>query len=140
MPSKGVNKAIIIGRLGQEPEMRYAQNGTAICTISVATSETWKTQEGEQREDTQWHRIVAFKRMAEVMGEYLHKGSKVYIEGQIVTRKWQDKQGQDRYTTEIKARDFQFLESRDDSQPQPKTQPAPQPESSAPGLDDDLPF
>jgi len=111
--SKGVNKVIIVGNLGNDPEVRYTQAGAAIANISVATSETWKDkQTGEQQERTEWHRIVGFNRLGEIMGEYLRKGSKVYVEGSLRTRKWQDKDGQDRYTTEIVASEMQMLDSK----------------------------
>ena len=104
-----VNKAIIIGNLGQDPEVRYTQSGTQVTNFSVATTEKWKGQDGQMLESTEWHRIVAFARLAEICGEYLHKGSKVYIEGRIQTRKWQDQSGNDRYTTEIVAREMKML-------------------------------
>ena len=107
-----VNKVILIGNLGADPEVRYSQNGTAIASFRVATTETWKKQDGGKEEQTEWHRVVAFGRLAEICGEYLAKGSKVYIEGRIQTRKWQDKDGQDRYTTEIVAREMKMLSPR----------------------------
>lgn len=107
----GVNKVIIVGNLGDNPEVRYSQQGKAIANISVATSETWKDQSGQRQERTEWHRIVLFRRLAEIAGEYLTKGSKVYIEGKLQTRKWQDQQGQDRYTTEVVADQMQMLDS-----------------------------
>lgn len=114
---KGVNKAIIVGHLGQDPDMRSLQNGDAVCSISVATSESWKDKNtGEAKEKTEWHRIVAFRRLAEIMGEYLTKGSPVYIEGKLRTRKWQDQDGNDRYTTEIVADQMQMLGGRSDGQ------------------------
>jgi single-strand DNA-binding protein len=113
MASRGVNKVILIGNLGQDPEVRYMPNGGAVCNITVATSETWKDKNtGEQQEKTEWHRVVMFRRLAEIAGEYLKKGSKVYLEGRLQTRKWQDQQGQDRYTTEIVADEMQMLDSR----------------------------
>lgn len=101
MASKGINKVIIVGNLGQDPEVRYTPNGKAVANISVATSESWKDQQGQIQERTEWHRIVIWGKTAEVAGEYLKKGSQVYIEGKLQTRKWQDQQGQDRYSTEI---------------------------------------
>ncbi|CAM3017971.1 single-stranded DNA-binding protein [Vibrio rarus] len=102
MASRGVNKVIIMGNLGQDPEVRFAANGNAIANITIATSETWRDKaSGEQREKTEWHRVVLFGKTAEIAGEYLKKGSQVYIEGQLQTRKWQDQSGQDRYTTEV---------------------------------------
>ena len=141
MASNGVNKVLLIGNLGKDPETRFMTNGSAVCNITVATSESWTDkQSGEKKEKTEWHRCVAFRRPAEIIGQYMKKGSKIYIEGKLTTRKWQDKDGQDRYTTEIHIDQFQFLDSKGgNSQPAPQ-QPAPQPESSAPGLDDDLPF
>jgi len=110
--ARGVNKVIIVGRLGQDPESRYTASGVAITNISVATSESWKDkQTGEKKEKTEWHRIVAFNRLAEIMGEFLTKGSQVYVEGKITTRKWQGQDGQDRYTTEIVASEMQMLGS-----------------------------
>jgi len=127
MASRGVNKVIIIGFLGNDPEMRYMPSGGAAVNMTVATSEKWKDKAtGQNREETEWHRISAFNRLAEIMGEYLKKGSKVYIEGRLRTRKWQDKDGQDRYTTEIVANEMQMLDSRggsDDQQtPQQQSQ------------------
>lgn len=102
MASRGINKVILVGNLGQDPEVRYLPNGGAVTNISVATSETWKDkQTGEQKDRTEWHRVVIFGKLAEIAGEYLRKGSQVYIEGQLQTRKWQDQSGQERYTTEI---------------------------------------
>lgn len=102
MTSKGVNKVILIGNLGQEPEVRYMPNGSPVANITLATSEIWRDkQTGENREKTEWHRVVLFGKLAEVAGEYLHKGSQIYIEGSLQTRKWQDQNGQDRYTTEV---------------------------------------
>lgn len=101
MGSRGVNKVLIIGNLGQDPEIRYLQNGNAVANVTVATSEAWKDQQGQQQEKTEWHRIVVFGKLAEIVGEYLRKGSQVYFEGKLQTRKWQDQSGQDRYTTEI---------------------------------------
>lgn len=112
----GVNKVIIIGNVGQDPETKFLPSGGAVTNISVATSEKWKDkQTGQQQEKTEWHRIVFFNKLAEIAGEYLRKGSKVYIEGKLETRKWQDQSGQDRYTTEIKANQLQMLDSRGDS-------------------------
>lgn len=107
-----INKAIIIGNLGGDPEIRYTQSGTQVATFTVATTERWKGQDGQMQESTEWHRIVAWKRLAEICGEYLHKGSRVYIEGKIQTRKWQDQSGNDRYTTEIVAREMKMLTPR----------------------------
>ncbi|WP_456413187.1 single-stranded DNA-binding protein [Thiolapillus sp.] len=111
--ARGINKVILIGNLGKDPETRYMPSGGAVTNITVATSESWKDkQTGEQQERTEWHRVVFFNRLAEIAGEYLKKGSKVYIEGSLRTRKWQGNDGQDRYTTEIVANEMQMLDSR----------------------------
>ena len=111
--AKGINKVILIGNVGGDPEVRYMPNGNAVTTLSIATSETWKDkQSGDKQERTEWHRVVCFNRLGEIAGEYLKKGSKLYIEGSLRTRKWQDAQGQDRYTTEIIANDLQMLDSK----------------------------
>lgn len=108
--ARGVNKAILVGNLGRDPEVRYTANGGAVANITIATSEQWRDkQTGEQQERTEWHRVVLFGRLGEIAGEYLKKGQQVYIEGRIQTRKWQDQSGQDRYTTEIVANDMQML-------------------------------
>jgi single-strand DNA-binding protein len=113
MATRGLNKVMIIGNLGSDPEIKYMPSGDAAATLSVATTDSYKDkQSGEQVEKTEWHRVVAFGRLAEIMGEYLKKGSKVYVEGSLQTRKWQDKSGGERYTTEIKAREMQMLDSR----------------------------
>lgn len=111
--ARGVNKVILIGNLGQDPEVKYMPSGGAVTNVTVATSESWKDKNtGEQKENTEWHRVVFFRRLAEIAGEYLKKGSKVYIEGKLQTRKWQDQSGNDRYTTEIIANEMQMLDSR----------------------------
>jgi single-strand DNA-binding protein len=108
--AKGVNKVILVGNMGQDPEVKHTQSGSCITTISIATTDTWKDkQSGEKQEKTEWHRVVFFNRLAEVAGEYLRKGSQVYVEGALRTRKWQDQSGQDRYTTEIVASEMQML-------------------------------
>ena len=112
MASRGVNKVILIGNLGQDPEVRYMPNGNAVANITVATSESWKDQQGQQQERTEWHRCVLYRRLAEIAGEYLKKGSKVYLEGRLQTREWQDQQGQKRYTTEIVVNEMQMLDGR----------------------------
>jgi single-strand DNA-binding protein len=113
MATRGVNKVILVGNLGNDPEIRYSQGGAAITNISVATSEAWKDkQTGQPQERTEWHRVVFFNKLAEIAGEYLRKGSKVYVEGSLRTRKWQDKEGVDRYSTEIVANEMQMLDSR----------------------------
>jgi single-strand DNA-binding protein len=119
MSSKGVNKVTILGNLGKDPEIRHLPNGDAVCNFTVATSETWKDkQTGEQKEQTEWHRIAAFRRLGEICGEYLHKGSKVFVEGRLQTRKYQNQQGQDVYSTEIVANEMQMLDSRGQGQGQ----------------------
>lgn len=111
--ARGINKVILVGNLGNDPEVRYSNNGAAIANISIATSESWKDKNsGEQQERTEWHRVVLFNRLGEIAGEYLRKGSQVYIEGKLQTRKWQDQSGQDRYTTEIVANEMQMLGGR----------------------------
>ena len=146
--ARGINKVILIGNLGADPETRYTPANTAVCNVSVATTDQWRDkQTGEQQERTEWHRVVAFQRLAEIMGEYLRKGSKVYIEGRLQTRKWQGQDGQDRYTTEIVANDMQMLDSRGAGQPaqhggqgqQQNRQPAP-PTPTDDDLADDIPF
>ena len=115
--SRGVNKVILVGNLGQKPEIRYTQTDSAVANISLATSESWKDKEtGEQREKTEWHRIVYFGKLAEIAEQYLDKGSKVYVEGKLQTRKWQDKEtGADRYTTEIVGNELTMLDSKNAS-------------------------
>lgn len=111
--ARGINKVILIGNLGADPEVRYMPNGTAVANIRVATSESWRDkQTGEQQDRTEWHRVVLFRRLGEIAGEYLRKGAKVYIEGRLQTRKWQGQDGTERYTTEIIANDLQMLDSR----------------------------
>ena len=111
-----VNKAIIVGRLGKDPEIKYLESGSAIANFSVATDRKWKNKQGEKQEETEWHRCVSFGRTAEVCGEYLHKGSLVYIEGRLQTRDWEDKDGNKRYTTQVNVRQFQFLDKKGDTQ------------------------
>ncbi|MCF6217145.1 MAG: single-stranded DNA-binding protein [Gammaproteobacteria bacterium] len=111
--ARGVNKVILVGNLGKDPEVRYMPSGGAVANVTIATSESWKDkQTGEQRERTEWHNVVFYNRLAEIVGEYLKKGSQAYIEGSLRTRKWQDKSGQDRYSTEIIASEMQMLGSR----------------------------
>jgi single-strand DNA-binding protein len=151
--ARGINKVILIGNLGADPETRYTPSGTAITNLRIATTESWKDrQSGEQQERTEWHRVVMFDRLAEIAAEYLRKGSQVYIEGQLQTRKWQDQQGQDRYTTEIRARDMQMLGGRPGAGAPASDEPGGgysrggqggggrSPEPSEPVLDDDIPF
>ena len=110
--ARGINKVILIGNLGQDPELRYTGSGTAVCNLRLATSETYKDRDGNMVENTEWHSVVAWARLAEICGEYLKKGSKIYIEGQLQTRQWEDKDGNTRYTTEVKAREMQMLDSK----------------------------
>ncbi|WP_456378809.1 single-stranded DNA-binding protein [Thiolapillus sp.] len=133
--SRGINKVILIGNLGADPETRYTTNGDAVTNIRIATSDTWKDkQTGEQKERTEWHTVVFFRRLAEIAGEYLHKGSRVYIEGSLRTRKWQAKDGNERYTTEIVANEMQMLDSRGNGLQPPAQQTSPQ------DFDDNIPF
>ena len=113
MATRGVNKVILVGNLGNDPEVRYMPNGNAVANLSLATSESWKDQQGQMQERTEWHRLTMYRRLAEIAGEYLKKGSQIYVEGKLQTRKWQDQQGQDRYTTEIIVDQMQMLGSRD---------------------------
>ena len=114
--ARGVNKVILVGNLGQKPEMRYTQTNTAVATLSIATSESWKDKDsGEQREKTEWHRVVFFGKLAEIAEQYLDKGSQLYVEGKLQTRKWQDKEGNDRYTTEILGNEMNMLGGRQSS-------------------------
>ena len=147
-----INKVIIVGRLGKDPETRYTTGGDAICNATVATSESWKDKNsGEKKEATEWHRVVFYRKLAEIAGQYLKKGSAVYIEGKLKTRKWQDKGGQDRYTTEIEATEMKMLGGRQDGDDAPRSSPAapaskppqsrPAPSgSSFDDLDDSIPF
>jgi len=159
-----VNKVIIVGNLGRDPEVRYgADGGSAICNVSIATTSTWRDKtSGERREETEWHRVVFYNRLAEIAGEYLKKGRPVYVEGRLKTRKWQNKEGQDQYTTEIVADQMQMLGGREggsggggdgfepsaSSAPRPAARPQGQQRPQAPAaggsdlgnLDDDIPF
>ena len=112
MATKGVNKVILVGNLGNDPEVRYMPNGNAVANLSLATSESWKDQQGQVQERTEWHRLTMYGRLAEIAGEYLKKGSQIYVEGKLQTRKWQDQQGQDKYTTEIIVDQMQMLGGR----------------------------
>lgn len=150
--ARGVNKVILIGNLGKDPEVRYTPSGSAIANVTLATSESWKDkQTGENVERTEWHRVVFYQRLAEIVGEYLRKGSKVYVEGRLQTRKWQDKtSGQDRYTTEIIADNMQMLDSKGGGAGSSagagsfeKSSPSSAAPDAAPALDtfdDDIPF
>jgi single-strand DNA-binding protein len=151
----GINKVILVGNLGAKPEVKYASNGNAITNLSVATSESWTDKNtGQKQEKTEWHRVSLFGKLAEIAGQYLDKGSKVYVEGKLQTRKWQDKSGADRYTTEVVVSGFngtlQMLDRRDDVGGASQ-QSAPAPRATAPaadpitpvdnsGFDDDIPF
>ena len=144
--ARGVNKVILVGNLGQKPEMRYTQTNTAVATLSIATSESWKDKDsGEQREKTEWHRVVFFGKLAEIAEQYLDKGSQLYVEGKLQTRKWQDKEGNDRYTTEILGNEMNMLGGRQSSgdggsydQSQPTSQSAPSQASQI--SEEDIPF
>ena len=163
-----VNKVIVLGNLGRDPELRYTPNGAAVCNVSIATTRNWKSKDsGERQEETEWHRVVFYDRLAEIAGEYLKKGRPVYVEGRLKTRKWQDKDGKDNYTTEIIAEQMQLLGGREDgagggsgggygrggsagddeaparpaaSRPAPRQSPAALPASGFDDLDDDIPF
>ena len=126
MPS--VNKVILMGNLGRDPEVRFMPNGDAVCNFSIATTDSWKDKAGERQEKTEWHNIVMYRRLAEIAGEYLKKGRPVYLEGRLQTRKWQTKEGQDRYTTEVIADSMQMLGGRDGA-PAHESQPTSQPEA-----------
>ena len=148
--ARGINKVILVGNLGADPETRYMPSGSAVTNLSVATSESWKDkQTGEQKDRTEWHKVVMFDRLAEVAAEYLRKGSQVYIEGKIQTRKWQDKDGNDRWTTEVRANEMQMLGGRGGgggAAPMNRDQGSSSAPSSAPpqagpdDFDDDIPF
>ena len=150
MASKGVNKAVILGNVGNDPELRYMSNGKAVANFTVATSEQWKDQQGQKQERTEWHRCTAYDKLAEIIGEYVKKGSKLYLEGKLQTRKWQDQQGQDRYTTEIIVSEMQMLDGKPQGGQQAQGQQhAPQgqqqqrqpvPQQESPQFDDDLPW
>ena len=147
--ARGVNKVILIGNLGKDPETRSLPSGGAVTNVTVATTDGWKDkQTGEKKEVTEWHSVVFFDRLAEIAGQYLKKGSKVYIEGSLRTRKWQDKEGKDRYTTEVRANDMQMLDSKGaggSSGSYERSEPRPERASAVPAvaekdLDDDIPF
>jgi single-strand DNA-binding protein len=159
MASKGVNKVILVGNLGKDPEVRYTPNGKAVANLALATSESWKDQSGQVQEKTEWHRVSIFGKLAEIAGEYLRKGSQIYIEGKLQTRKWTNKEGQDQYTTEIHLDPFngvmQMLGGKSEGAPQQQAQrpaqqrqqrPAQQSQQPPPmaepdfDFDDDIPF
>lgn len=142
--ARGVNKVILVGNLGADPEVKYMPNGNAVANVTVATSESWKDkQSGEQKDKTEWHRVVFFRRLAEIAGEYLKKGSQIYIEGKLQTRKWQDKNGNDRYTTEIIANEMQMLGGRGGGSADfgaASSAAAPAAAAAVDEFDDDIPF
>lgn len=166
MATRGVNKVILIGNIGKDPELKYFPNGDAFCNLTLATSETWNDKaSGEKKEKTEWHNLVFTRKLAEIVGQYVRKGSKLYVEGSLRTRKWQDKEGNDRYTTEINVNEMQLLDGRnsggggggmsdDDgysqmpptrtsgpaARPAPASRPAPPPAAEASFEDDDIPF
>lgn len=133
-----VNKVIVLGNLGKDPEVRHLPNGDAVCNFSLATTESWKDKDGNKQDKTEWHNVVIFRKLAEIAGEYLKKGRPVYIEGRLQTRKWQDKEGKDRYTTEIVADQMQMLGSRDEAKEVTKTSEAPK--TNFDDMADDIPF
>lgn len=136
-----INKVILIGNLGADPEVRYTQNGKAVANFNVATSERWKGQDGQMQEQTEWHRIVVWDKLAEICKEYLHKGSKVYLEGKIKTSKWQNKEGTDQYTTEIVANNVQFLTPKDKSPDHERNQGGYEPQGGGESsMGNDIPF
>jgi single-strand DNA-binding protein len=146
--ARGVNKVILVGHLGKDPEVRYMPSGNAVCNVTLATSDSWKDkQSGEQKDRTEWHNLVFYGRLAEIAGEYLRKGSQAYVEGRLQTRKWQDKSGNDRYTTEIIVNDMQMLGGRGGGGGSADFNAAPAsrassaaPSSGADEFDDDIPF
>ena len=157
MSRGGVNKAILIGNLGSDPEVKYTPSGVPVANVSLATNESWTDRNGERQERTEWHRLVFWRKLAEIVGQYLRKGSKVYVEGRIETRSWDDQSGQKRYTTEIVVNDMQMLDSRGEMEsggagpPIPSSPPPPEAGGGSPGgsgfapgggadADDDLPF
>ncbi|MEX0951989.1 MAG: single-stranded DNA-binding protein [Gammaproteobacteria bacterium] len=150
MASRGINKVILIGNLGQDPEIRYTASGAAVANVNIATSEQWKDKDtGDTQERTEWHRLVFFGRLAEIVGEYLKKGSQVYVEGRLQTRKWQDRDGNDKYTTEIVVNEMQMLGGRggsgggntgETSRPAGSGQSAAHTPAGNDNFDDDIPF
>jgi len=149
-----LNKAMLIGNLGADPETRYMQDGTCVCNIRIATTERFKDRNGERQDRTEWHRVVLWGKLGEIANQYLHKGSQVYIEGKIETRKWQDRDGNDRYSTDIRAREMKMLGGKGEGAPPRSSTPAEKPAQSAPAddpfadapafndvpVDDDIPF
>ena len=142
-----INKAILIGRLGKDPETKYMPNGDAVTNATLATSETWKDKSGEKQEKTEWHNLTFYRRLAEIAGEYLKKGAMIYVEGKLSTRKWQDKEGKDRYITEVIVNDMQMLGGKQEGQSAPaqtQSKPAsnvtPMRKANDDGFDDSIPF
>ena len=151
--SRGINKVILVGHLGKDPEVKYLPSGSAVANVTIATSESWKDkQSGDKQERTEWHNVVFFGKLAEIVGEYLKKGAQAYVEGSLRTRKWQDKEGKDRYTTEIVASDMQMLGSKqgsgggasynshEDSSPSRGSAAPSAPVGGPADFDDDIPF
>ncbi len=146
--ARGVNKVILIGNLGKDPEIRYFPSGDSVCNVSLATTDTWNDkQSGEKKEHTEWHNLVFRKKLAEIVAQYLKKGSKVYVEGAIKSRKWQDKEGKDRYITEIQVTDMQMLDGKPgggsaamDERPAPSGGAKPSAPAADGPMDDDIPF
>lgn len=143
--ARGINKVILVGHLGDDPTVKYMPSGSAVANVSIATTESWKDKNtGEKQDRAEWHRVTFYARLAEIVGEYLRKGSQVYVEGKLQTRKWQDKEGKDRYTTEIIAREMQMLGGKGqrdsdgyDTEPAGGSQ---EPATAEEGFDDDIPF
>ncbi len=144
-----VNSVTILGNAGRDPEVRYTPSGSAVCSVNIATTRSWKSKQGEKQEETEWHKVVFYDRLAEIAGEYLKKGKQVYVEGRLKTRKWQDKEGKDNYTTEIIAEQMQLLGAKDEAErPQPrqsrqqesKQRPAAKTATGFDDMDDEVPF
>ena len=138
--ARGINKVILIGNLGGDPEVRHTQAGGAVTNLTIATADSWKDKEGVKQDRTEWHRVVLFNRLAEIAGEYLKKGAKIYIEGRLQTRKWQDKEGLDRYTTEIIGNALQMLDSKSSGDEQSQVGNSNPVAKPADDFDDDIPF
>lgn len=136
-----VNKVIVLGNVGKDPELRYSPSGTAVCNLSIATTRSWK-KEGQRQEETEWHRVVFYDRLAEISGEYLKKGKSVYVEGRLKTRKWQDKEGKDVYTTEVIAESMQLLGGKEDGGNRQEQKPLKQnkPKPDFDDMNDDIPL
>ncbi len=142
--SRGINKVILIGNLGKDPELRYTQSGTPVASFSLATNESWTDNEGNKHDETEWHQIVAWRGLAEICGQYLTKGKQIYVEGKLQTRSWEDQSGAKRYTTEVVMREMKMLGSAGDRQdarpPMPEEPPPSMPESQGGTTEDDIPF